>query len=105
MKIKTFCDDSTDELDRKINNFIQHKNVVDIRLNTCTDDVYDTIFYIAVVMYDNKATTQLRRKSFELGSDDEVNSFIQNHDVIKVENFGTNSEEITTVLTYREIKE
>lgn len=36
--------------------------------------------------------------------DDEVNSFIQNHDVIKVENFGTNSEEITTVVTYRETK-
>lgn len=104
MKIKTFCDDSTDELDRKINNFIQDKNVIDIRLNTCTDDVYDTIFYVAVVMYENNATTQLRRKAFELGSDDEVNSFIQNHDVIKMENFGTNSEEITTVLTYRETK-
>lgn len=55
-------------------------------------------------MYENKATTKVRRKSFELCSDDEVNSFIQSHDVIKVENFGTNSEEITTVVTYRETK-
>ena len=102
MEIKTFFDDSTDELDRRINNFIQHKNVVDIRL--CTNDIYDTIFFIGIVIYENKATTQLRRKSFEFCSDDEVNSFIQNHDVIKVENFGTNSEEITTVVTYRETK-
>lgn len=104
MKVRIIRDTLADGLDRQINDFIQHKHVIDIRLNTCTDDVSDEIFYTALVMYENKATTKVRRKSFELCSDAEVNSFIQNHDVIKVENFGTNSEEITTVVTYRETK-
>lgn len=38
MKVRIIRDTLADGLDRQINDFIQHKHVIDIKLNTCTDD-------------------------------------------------------------------
>lgn len=70
---------------RKINNFIKHKHVIDIKFITCTDDMYNDIFS-ALIMYENTSPTQIKQKTFdEWANDDEINEFMKKHDVIKVE--------------------
>lgn len=108
MEVKLFENDTSEHLEEDINAFLEQERPLAIdKIEyqvTPSQFCNSGLTFSALILYENKATTQLRRKSFELGSVDEVNSFIQNHDVIKVENFGTNSEEITTALTYRETK-
>ncbi len=103
MKVKTIYDTLADELDKKINNFIKHKHVIDIKFITCTDDMYNDIFS-ALIMYENTSPTQIKQKTFdEWANDDEINEFMKEHDVIKVEHFG-DLDEVTTIITYREDK-
>lgn len=53
MKVKTIWDTLADGLDKQINDFIQHKHVVDIKFSTCTDDKYDDIYLSALIMYED----------------------------------------------------
>lgn len=103
MKVKTIQDTLAYGLDKQINDFIQHKHVVDIKFITCTDDMYNDIFS-ALIMYENTSSTQIKQKTFdEWVNDDEINEFMKEHDVIKVEHFG-DLNEVTTIITYREDK-
>lgn len=105
MKVKTIRDTLVDRLDKQINEFMQHKHVVDIKFSTCTDDKHDDIYLSALIMYENTTPTQIKQKTFdEWANDDEINDFMKEHDVIKVEHFG-DLDEVTTIITYREDKE
>lgn len=105
MKVKTIRDTLADGLDKQINNFIQHKHVVDIKFSNCTDDKYDDIYLSALIMYENTSPTQIKQRTFdEWANDDEINEFMKVHDVIKVEHFG-DLDEVTTIITYRKDKE
>lgn len=53
MKVRTIWDTLADGLDKQINDFIQHKHVVDIKFSTCTDDKYDDIYLSALIMYED----------------------------------------------------
>lgn len=104
MKVKIIWDTLADGLDKQINDFIQHKHVVDIKFSTCTDDEYDNIYRSALIMYENITPTRIKQKTFdEWANDDEINEFMKEHDVIKVEHFGDLAE-VTTIITYREDK-
>lgn len=103
MKVKIIEGNNPRELELNINEFIQHKHVVDIKFITCTDDMYNDIFS-ALIMYENTSSTQIKQKTFdEWVNDDEINEFMKEHDVIKVEHFG-DLNEVTTIITYREDK-
>lgn len=53
MKVKTIYSNLAEGLDRQINDFIQHKHVIDIKFSTCTDDKYDDICLSALIMYED----------------------------------------------------
>lgn len=97
-------------LEDQVNKFISDKEVIDIKYSNsismaANQEMSDTDHDESVlVIYDEK-TSRIRQKTFdELTRDDEINEFMKNHDVIKVEHFGDNFEEVTTIVTYREEK-
>lgn len=97
MKAKIIDTNSTDNLEKEINEFIKNKQNVNIIPQLNSGGIG------AVIVYDKSGS--IKQKTFdELTRDDEINEFMKNHDVIKVEHFGDNFEEVTTIVTYREEK-
>ncbi len=95
MKAKIIDTNSTDSLEKEINEFIKDKQNVNIIPQLNSGGIG------AVIVYDKPSTIQ--QKAFdECTDDDEINEFMKNHDVIKVEHFGENFEEVKTIITYRE---
>lgn len=84
----------------QINELAEHNEILDIKYASLTG--IDGVDYTsALVMYENSRT--VKQKTFRYISDDlEVNDFVKNHDVIKIDHFGDNADEFTTVITYRE---
>lgn len=66
MKVKIIEGNNPRELELNINEFIQHKHVVDIKFITCTDDMYNDIFS-ALIMYENTSSTQIKQKTLMNG--------------------------------------
>lgn len=97
-------------LEDQVNKFISDKEVIDIKYSNsismaANQEMSDTDHDESVlIIYDGKPNT-IRQKTFdERTPDNEINEFLENHNVIKVEHFGENFEEVTTIITYKEEK-
>lgn len=40
-------------LDRQINDFVQHKHVIDIKFSTCAASMHDDVYLTALIMYED----------------------------------------------------
>lgn len=117
MKVKLLTDDFSFDsngeryekpLDERINDFIKDKKVVDIKYSSnissyCTEDYHGfDQSATALVMYEDEST-QIKQKSFGgLASDEDINNFTKQHDVIRIEHFQSKDADVTTIITYKE---
>lgn len=86
----------------QINELAEHNKILDIKYIS-SKGANGMDYTNALVMYESPRA--IKQKTFdELTYDDEINEFMKNHDVIKVEHFGENFEEVATIVTYREEK-
>lgn len=99
MKVKIIEGNNPRELELNINEFIEKPSikVSDIKYQVESDSSFWSI--TALIMYENTTPTQIKQKTFdEWANDDEINEFMKEHDVIKVEHFGDLGE-VTTIIT------
>lgn len=96
-------------LEDQVNEFIADKEVINIKYSNsismaANQEMSDTDHDESVlIIYDDKPS-KIKQKTFdEVTHDDEINEFMKNHDVIKVEHFG-NLDEVETIITYKEEK-
>lgn len=106
MNTRLFVETDPDELDADINCFIKGKKVIDIKYSTVNNSfsysnyhpkfIYARRYYSALIMYEKPNI--LQQKTFnEFSEDDEVNEFLESHDVIQVDH----RPDCCTVVTYR----
>lgn len=62
--------------------------------------LYNNYAFVAMILYEERHT--LKQKQFYDADDKTINDFAKDHDVVKIEHFGSTADEITTVITYRE---
>lgn len=116
MKVKIFTesDEPTNKwgycktpLNERINNFIKDIEVIDIKYqsnlsgyaNEYANDVADC--ERVLIMYEEPLA--IKQKTFDWGEpESKINDFVTTHDVVKIEHFGATSDEIATVITYKE---
>ena len=94
-------------LEDQINKFIADKEVIDIKYSNsismaANQEMSDTDHDESVlIIYDDKPS-KIKQKTFdEFTRDDEINEFMKNHNVIKLEHFG-DLDDVTTIITYKE---
>lgn len=88
MKIKIFDLALNDK--EEIEKFVEGHQIIDIKLSATPDDC------VIMVMYEDPNI--LQQKTFnEFSEDDEVNEFLESHDVIQVDH----RPDCCTVVTYR----
>ncbi|GAB2065502.1 hypothetical protein L2821_02275 [Lactobacillus gasseri] len=85
----------------QVNELAEHNKILDIKYIPKMDPDGVNRAY-ALVMYENPRT--IKQKTFdEFTGDDEINEFMKNHNVIKLEHFG-DLDEVETIITYEEEK-
>ena len=96
-------------LEDQVNKFIADKEVINIKYSNsismaANQEISDTDHDESVlIIYDDKSS-KIKQKTFdEFTRDDEINEFMKNHNVIKLEHFG-DLDEVETIITYKEEK-
>lgn len=102
MKVKLLCSHFLPDLDKKINEFIQGKKIIDIKFTEVVSDDYVTGDWSALVMYEEKRNSHLQQKEFNLFNGEDPNEFMKNHDVVNVSTFKDANSELITVVTYED---
>jgi hypothetical protein len=90
------------DLDKKINEFIQDKRIIDIKFTEVVSDDYVTGDWSALVMYEEKRNRHLQQQEFNLFNGEDPNEFLKNHDVVNVSTFKDANSELITVVTYED---
>ena len=102
MKVKLLWSHFLPDLDKKINEFIQDKKIIDIKFTEVVSDDYVTGDWSALVMYEEKRNSHLQQKEFNLFNGEDPNEFMKNHDVVNVSTFKDANSELITVVTYED---
>lgn len=102
MKVKLLWAHFLPDLDKKINEFIQDKRIIDIKFTEVVSDDYVTGDWSALVMYEEKRNRHLQQQEFNLFNGEDPNEFLKNHDVVNVSTFKDANSELITVVTYED---
>lgn len=102
MKVKLLWAHFLPDLDKKINEFIQDKRIIDIKFTEVVSDDYVTGDWSALVMYEEKRNRHLQQQEFNLFDGEDPNEFLKNHDVVNVSTFKDANSELITVVTYED---
>ena len=102
MKVKLLWAHFLPDLDKKINEFIQDKRIIDIKFTEVVSDDYVTGDWSALVMYEEKRNRHLQQQEFNLFDGEDPNEFLKNHDVVNVSTFKDANSELITVITYED---
>lgn len=102
MKVKLLWAHFLPDLDKKINEFIQDKRIIDIKFTEVVSDDYVTGDWSALVMYEEKRNRHLQQQEFNLFNGEDPNEFMKNHDVVNVSTFKDANSELITVVTYED---
>lgn len=102
MKVKLLWSHFLPDLDKKINEFIQDKRIIDIKFTEVVSDDYVTGDWSALVMYEEKRNRHLQQQEFNLFDGEDPNEFLKNHDVVNVSTFKDANSELITVVTYED---
>lgn len=100
MKVKLLWSHFLPDLDKKINEFIQGKKIIDIKFTEVVSDDYGKGDWSALVMYEEKRNRHLQQQEFNLFDGEDPNEFLKNHDVVNVSTFKDANSELITVVTY-----
>ena len=102
MKVKLLWSHFLPDLDKKINEFIQGKKIIDIKFTEVVSDDYGKGDWSALVMYEEKRNRHLQQQEFNLFDGEDPNEFLKNHDVVNVSTFKDANSELITVVTYED---
>ena len=103
MKVKLLWAHFLSDLDKKINEFIQDKRIIDIKFTEVVSDDYVTGDWSALVMYEEKRNRHLQQRKFNLSEGEDPNEFMKNHDVVNVSTLRDEGwDELITVVTYED---
>ena len=102
MKVKLLWAHFLPDLDKKINEFIQDKRIIDIKFTEVVSDDYVTGDWSALLMYEEKRNRHLQQQEFNLFDGEDPNEFLKNHDVVNVSTFKDANSELITVVTYED---
>ena len=102
MKVKLLWSHFLPDLDKKINEFIQGKKIIDIKFTEVVSDDYGKGDWSALVMYEEKRNRHLQQQEFNLFDGEDPNEFLKNHDVVNVSTFKDANSELITVITYED---
>ena len=102
MKVKLLWAHFLPDLDKKINEFIQDKRIIDFKFTEVVSDDYVTGDWSALVMYEEKRNRHLQQQEFNLFDGEDPNEFLKNHDVVNVSTFKDANSELITVVTYED---
>ena len=102
MKVKLLWAHFLPDLDKKINEFIQDKRIIDIKFTEVVSDDYGKGDWSALVMYEEKRNRHLQQQEFNLFDGEDPNEFLKNHDVVNVSTFKDANSELITVVTYED---
>lgn len=102
MKVKLLWAHFLPDLDKKINEFIQDKRIIDIKFTEVVSDDYVTGDWSALVMYEEKRNSHLQQQEFNLSDGEDPNEFMKIHDVVNVVTLKDENNELVTVVTYED---
>ena len=103
MKVKLLWAHFLPDLDKKINEFIQDKRIIDIKFTEVASDDYGNGNWTALVMYEEKKKQASSAKKFNLSEGEDPNEFMKNHDVVNVSTLRDEGwDELITVVTYED---
>ena len=103
MKVKLLWAHFLPDLDKKINEFIQDKRIIDIKFTEVVSDDYGKGDWSALVMYEEKRNRHFQQKKFNLSEGEDPNEFMKNHDVVNVSTLRDEGwDELITVVTYED---
>lgn len=103
MKVKLLWSHFLPDLDKKINEFIQGKKIIDIKFTEVVSNDYGNGDWSALVMYEEKRNRHLQQRKFNLSEGEDPNEFMKNHDVVNVSTLRDEGwDELITVVTYED---
>lgn len=102
MKVKLLWSHFLPDLDKKINEFIQGKKIIDIKFTEVVSDDYGKGDWSALVMYEEKRNRHLQQQEFNLSDGEDPNEFMKAHDVVNVVTIKNENNDLVTVVTYED---
>ena len=102
MKVKLLWAHFLPDLDKKINEFIQDKKIIDIKFTEVVSDDYVQGDWSALVMYEEKRNRHLQQKKFNLSEGEDPYEFMKTHGVVNVVTFKDDNCKLVTVVTYED---